>query len=793
MRRPPLVLFAPLVFSGWLAAQQPVAPAALAAAPGVTAADWRQLQAWRFAQRGVAVPAEGIVIRNDTASWTLDSGTVWPMEPVAGRVTGLVFEGKGRFVMEIPDRFEVAQLRRFSEQPAIERVDEPFTRLVMRTDRALPPALETDTAAQGYAPRPLAKERHEAWLKHLRLDVDARLIAGLLTPGDDYLLVDTETAGFGWLLYEWEPEAAQEQVTLYKLQKMNEFVEEWVSLARPEQRDAAGRATASRHAPIHIGHVDIEVDLTKHGGSIPTLQGSPTRDKAFVRCRMTFRPLLDGARALRLQLAPHAKVTAVRTGGGHSLDFLRDHVGERFASIDNEVYDSSLIVLLDAPLVKDEERQLDIEYEMKTYNYVSGRSWYPGTGSSFTDDHTARMTFTLPKKFDVRAVGVQESETIEGNVKRAVWVVDKPTFMVAFSFGEGFKEERLKIEGVPEVVSFGTKGGLFSGGMVRNVGVDVANSLNFYQQYFDVKIPAQRIYATAIQGNHGQAFDGFLHLSAYTYDAEHPGASELFRAHEAAHQIWGHMVRPKSYRDNWISEGFAEYSALLFIEATMAKERYYDEIIDIYANEQLGSLANSFSKFARPWAIVVSPADRRFVGPIAAGYRASTARVPGASITQTYDKGALVLHMLRALLSGVSQKGDVFRAVMRDFLKQYSGKDASTADFQRVVEEHVRGDWQTFFDTWVYGTVIPTYTWSWTCPRTPGADGRYDLVVTVRQSDVPPGFKALVPISVEFGDRAGTVFIPVDEPEKTAHISLPAPAKKVVFDPRHAVVARVKT
>ena len=28
---------------------------------------------------------------------------------------------------------------------------------------------------------------------------------------------------------------------------------------------------------------------------------------------------------------------------------------------------------------------------------------------------------------------------------------------------------------------------------------------------------------------HGQAFDGFLHLSEFTYE-EHPGATELFRA-----------------------------------------------------------------------------------------------------------------------------------------------------------------------------------------------------------------------------------------------------------------------
>ena len=793
MRQFPVLLIGSCLFSGWLSAQQPGAVTG-SGVPTATAKDWQLLQQWRFGAPAVAVPGDGIVISKATAAWTLESGTVVPMEPVAGgRVTGFVFEGKGRFRMEIPDRFELAQLRRFTQQPAIERIDEPFTRLVVRTTGQLPLAIPAATPSPSYTPSPLARDRHEAWLKYLRQDVDARVIAGLLTPGDDYLLVDADTAGFGWLAYEWEPAASQEQITPFKIQKLNEFVEQWVSLARPEERDAAGRPTASRHAPIHITHVDIDVNLTKHGGSVPSLQGPPLRDKASFRCRMTFQPLVEGSRALLLRLTPEAKVTAVLTRDGRPLEFLRDHIGARFASIDNEIYDGSLIVLLDRPLVKGEESQLDFEYEMKTYNYVFGRGWYPGTGAAFTDRHTSRLTFTMPKKFDVRAVGVPESDRIEGDVKKAVWVMDRPTSQVAFSFGESFKEERLKIEGVPEVVSFGTPGGLFSGGMVRNVGVDIANSLNFYQQYFDVKIPAQRIYATAIQGNHGQAFDGFLHLSAYTYDAEHPGASELFRAHEAAHQIWGYMVAPKSYRDNWLSEGFAEYSAMLFIEATMAKDRYYDEIVDIYSNEQIGSMASSFSKFARPWDLVINTADRAFVGPITAGYRASASRVPGASFTQTYDKGALVLHMLRALLSNASRTENVFQSIMRDFLKQYSGKEASTADFQRVVEQHVKGDWQAFFDTWVYGTVVPTYTWSWACPKAAGPDGRYDLTVTVRQSDVPWGFSSYLPIAAEFGDRAGTVFVFMDQPEKTFHISIPAPAKKVVFDPRHAVLSRVKT
>ena len=81
-----------------------------------------------------------------------------------------------------------------------------------------------------------------------------------------------------------------------------------------------------------------------------------------------------------------------------------------------------------------------------------------------------------------------------------------------------------------------------------------------------------------------------------------------------------------------------------------------------YTAEQLGSIKTAMSKFARPWAIVISSKDRAYVGPIAAGYRASTATVPEADLTQVYNKGALALHSLRQILQGVAPKEDLFRS-----------------------------------------------------------------------------------------------------------------------------------
>ena len=47
-----------------------------------------------------------------------------------------------------------------------------------------------------------------------------------------------------------------------------------------------------------------------------------------------------------------------------------------------------------------------------------------------------------------------------------------------------------------------------------------------------------------------------------------------FIAHETAHQWWGNIVAWRSYRDQWLSEGFAEYSGMLYAAKRDKKTRH---------------------------------------------------------------------------------------------------------------------------------------------------------------------------------------------------------------------------
>ena len=96
-------------------------------------ADYQSLLEWMFSSAPSALPSDGVAWKLDTAAWELDQGQVWYQRPTSGgRITGLVFQGSGRFHMSVPDPVELRQLRRFAADAELETLDEEFDALVVR-------------------------------------------------------------------------------------------------------------------------------------------------------------------------------------------------------------------------------------------------------------------------------------------------------------------------------------------------------------------------------------------------------------------------------------------------------------------------------------------------------------------------------------------------------------------------------------------------------------------------------------------------------------------------------------
>lgn len=753
--------------------------------------DYATLKEWRFSSSAVGLPSAGLDWAAGGARWELASGEIRLQQPTsAGVVTGMVFRGQGRFRLEIDDPVELRQLRRFAEDEGLDAIDEAFTELVLRADD-VSSWLDPPAVAAGYSPHGQARERHDHWLRMHGHDADSEALGAALVPGSRYLRADMKTETYGWLTFDFDSRR-RETVHLDRYKPSESYVESWLSLPDP------GASERSETGPvIDIEHVDIVAELIEPAREYSALSVNsvqPVMGRFTVR--LDYRGLSDGAAALKVRLHPFAEITEVRDAEGRVLPVLRDRIGARSSAFDNDYWSPQLWVVLAKPVVADAESSLEFDYRLPVANYAPGRSWYPGVElaeKGISDLHTARFELSVPSNIDVRAMGTRVTEETVKKVTTAVWNVERPAKMVTFATARRTYEETLEFAGLPDVITFSTLGGTLTEQRLENVSIDVVNAINFMQELFAMPLEVDRLYATLISGTHGQSFDGFLHLGDASI-VERPGATELFRAHEVAHQWWGHIVGWETYRDQWLSEAFAEYSAMMFLQAGVDNgDKFFDQILKAYRDELTGSIKTAFSKFARPGVSLLNKAALDRLGPISHGYRANVGEAPTAYSSQAYRKGAYVLHMLRMVLLQISKSDALFQGVLRDFLATHRGAGATTADFEATLAKHAPADWSWFFDQWVYGCEIPTYEWSYEVGSRPNADGKYPLTVRVRQSGVSEGFKMPVPVRAEFkGGRTGQLMVMVDEPEETFELTLPAKPKTVIFNADHAVLARTR-
>jgi hypothetical protein len=756
-----------------------------AATPEQWKADYDLLQKWQY---GAPTPlAKPIVITRDTATFTLNSGSVALAAPTpSGRVTGLVFEGEGRFNMTVPDKYELAQLRRFADAPLMTQVDEPMTQLVLRVSDDTIDKLFPGAAKAAVDKNAIAEKRQNHWLIDLGTDVDARIVTAMANPGAAQWTAGIKTKDYDWLTYDYDSGRGEE---IQLIRYVQAFPESWLSLDRPEDRAANGRPGPREGRLATLDHIDVKADLTKLSRTERVGQTDQRLILGHYIVEEELSPLAAGTVALPLELHPWAQKLTARDEKGQPLVVLRDHIGGRTMQLDKKTYDSTLTVLFPEALKKGEARRVTFEYDLESPNYAPGNVWYPTVPEAF-DLHTAKLQLTVGKKNQVRAMGRKESEKESDNGTTSVWLVEKPAMMVTFATAERFEEVALDVKGIPQVVSFGWAMGLGTAARVRNSGADVANALQFYQIMLDDQVGGDKFYVTSITGNHGQAFDGFLHLAESSY-SEHPGASELFRGHETAHEWFGHRVGWKTYRDQWLSESLAEYASMMFVQSTVKDgPAHFNEILDTYDSIVKGNLGNLFSKYMRPWLLDMRASARKRVGPIGIGQRAATGDYQIGYQVQAYVKGPLVIHMLRSMLLQKTHSDDLFVKILRDYVHDYSGKLASTADFQKIVERDAPGNWNWFFDDWVYSAEIPTVRWNYKVEPDGNA---FRLTLNIKRSDVSPDFTLIAPVRLEFdGNKVATIFVPVKEESVTVQKQIPAKPRNVVLGPDHSLLANIR-
>lgn len=157
--------------------------------------------------------------------------------------------------------------------------------------------------------------------------------------------------------------------------------------------------------------------------------------------------------------------------------------------------------------------------------------------------------------------------------------------------------------------------------------------------------------------------------------------------HELAHQWFSCALTETTWDDVWLSESFATYYTLQFIQHAYGDSVYREELA------KARKLFLDYLKNEPPMPLV-SPRDP-----------------DDAPVTQyavTYQKGAWVLTMLHGLI------GDkAFRAGIRAYYRAHYNSNATTSDFIKAMERSSHRNLKTFFDQWLYRTDLIRAGFTW--------------------------------------------------------------------------------
>ena len=746
-----------------------------------------QLQ--KMEPRGDRVAAvHDLTLRRDVIEFHLDEGKLYLTTPVGGRTVGAVGVGHGSVSFTPPTAVERRQLQRVLGDSVLEsRVSAAAFLVTDSTLDDLEHRLSFGAAnVAGEAAGPLHDALDHVLDGRTREVVQSSLISALLngaTNGFFYGHVKREHGED--LMFLVDP-ARDEQVTLLRGGRQGRKVRVVSQFKWAADRSDSSAAVDPASNPFALGTVRVEATITKGLG----FSAAATLD---VSARS------EGATWVRFQLLRDLQVDSIRDAAGTDglfrakgsdelwVRFDRPlHAGEtrsvRIAYHGDLIGNSSMVDrLLRSGLAQRIADSLRSVAARDSWIYVKDcQTWFPRYSVSWGWSPTnVELTFHTPTVYRLASVGRLVASRAEGDVTTTRWTTERPADQVCFSVGE-FEEFKITDPRIPPVTVHingqahrALSRFLFSQeNPERDVGGDVANSLAFFTRVFGPPLFDQ-YYATEIPFPYGQAFPGLMYLSLATFSTvNESGREEAFRAHEMAHQWWGIGVEPASYRDVWLSEGFAEFSGLWYTQFILGdNEKFFKQLRD--RRDAIRSRRND-------------------APPIALGSRVLETDVPDDYSLVIYQKGAWVLQMLRNLMIDFrTMKEDAFTAMMQDFYRQYRGRRASTADFQKVVERHIGIPMGWFFREWVEGTAIPTYILSWRAE--PAQDGHYRVQLRVRQEDVPQDFEMPVPVRIALANGAEAfIRVIVRGPLTEGTFDLPAEPKQVELNPLESVLAQVK-
>ncbi len=482
---------------------------------------------------------------------------------------------------------------------------------------------------------------------------------------------------------------------------------------------------------------------------------------------VSFTPL-DATRSVIFELNGSLKVDGIDRNGKPLTNFVQDPIGADVLGpsvrIDlGEVVQAGTPVTLrirwSGALVSPEGGPL----ATKRLAYVGNEGsylMYPARWFPFhdyaADRATSEITILVPPGIQVAGNSdepvVASAPGKDGNV-RFRFVRTKPALIGNFAAGQ-YITRTLKFGNYE--IQFFTKPG--SEGRVESYAELMGKALENYTQTYGAPDFGTRLVVAQIDDDS---------LDAYTAPGMHFFASKLFSSlravpeerlqREVAYQWWGQTVGLKSFDDAWLSQGLAEWSAFALRESALSGGS-----LDA-AQREMQERALTFEQTA------------------------SIARAPAALDDQSaafqsivFYKGAMAFRMLRQTMGQ-----EKFNRLLRDFLTQYRGKNASIDDFERLATQTNGDNLRYFFAQWIEGTGVPEFHVDYQIIRT--RSGKFLTRGTVRQT-----FETLrLPVELALRSEGGTVQVStvrMEEKSEDFNFESNGPPIEVLVDPNNKIL-----
>jgi len=844
-----MALLAPL---GW--AQSPAMPSPVAVA-GISAPPEHAAEALYLQLRSVGLDHSRVYsIRDVTLDRgafhiTFDDGTIGFTEDVAGRITGAFFEGEGEVLLVPRDQAERASMTLFTGAAILEeRFLTAYFRFNDDTFAELKPSLRRAEHSQEFVSQWNGTARNLAATDALRLllsfshflpssgrgeiaDTKPELRAD-----DDRMLharVQGPTLGIFDLYFD---SMTPEQVWAGQLKTVegDSHYDVWTSFSVDQP---AGHASSLTGALSEAAKPDT-VKVSQY--QIRTKVEPPTKLDADASLQLEVRQ--GGQRAVLFELSRFLQVKEVEADG-QAVEFIHNQAleGTQLARQGNDL----VAVIFPRPLRTGEKIELHFVYGGEVLSeagpgllYVGARgTWYPNRGLEMAGFD---LRFRYPVGWTLVATGKRlevAPPDLSPGEQASHWVSDRPMPVAGFNLG---KYSRVVARtGAVQVEAYATAGveRSFPKGTTeapipqpltpfqirrpsqqltvtapppspaRNaqaVADSSAQAVEFFASRFG-PYPYAGLALTQLPGNVSQGWPSLIFLSSFSFltpeEKSQLHMSQVTRilsdsviAHETAHQWWGDLISWKGYRDQWIVEALANYSALMMLESDSPSK--FRAVMETYRQNLLGK-----NKEGSPLADA---------GPVTFGTRLNCSHFPAGYEAISYGRGTWLFHMLRyTMRDAVRQSGGRSRSISQaqadaPFLRalskirqRFQEKSINTREMLQVFEEELPPslwfegkqslDW--FYQGWVNGTALPRFELQ--AVKYTQKPGGSVVTGTIVQDDAPKDLVTPVPVYAVLAGKTvllGQVF--ADGPETAFHLFAPPGARKVVLDPYQTLLTR---